>query len=67
MDWQEGAGAVEGQPTQQGRIPESGLQKRRGVSSDCQQDLTSGMLKVNSSAPRELEGERTLGGRVVEP
>ena len=58
MDWQEGAWAVEGQPARQGRALESGLQKRRGqtVSSDSQRDLTSGMLKVNSSAPGEQGG-----------
>ena len=37
------------------------------VSSDSQRDLTSGMLKVNSSALREQEGKRTPGGRGVEP
>ena len=30
MDWQERAGAVEEQPTWQGRAPEFGLQKQRG-------------------------------------
>ena len=56
MDWWEGARAVEGQPTGQGRAPEVWLTKAKGpdsMSSDRQQDLTSGMLKVNSSALRE--------------
>ena len=53
MDWWEGARAVEGQPTRQGRAPKVWLAKAEGlgcVSSDSQQDLTSGMLKVSSSA-----------------
>ena len=69
-DWWEGAGAVEGQPAQQGRAPEVWLAKAEGLdclSSDSQQDLTSGMLKVNSSALGEWEGERTPGRRLVEP
>ena len=37
------------------------------MSSDSQQDLKSQMLKVNSSALESGEGERTPGGRVVEP
>ena len=55
-DWREGAGAVEGQPTRQGRAPKVWLAKAEGpdcMSSDSQWDLTSGMLKVNSSALRE--------------
>ena len=46
---------VEGQPTVQGRAPEVYLAKTEGLdcmSSDSQQDLTSGMLKVKSSAQR---------------
>ena len=53
MDWQDGAREVEGQPAQQGRAPEVWLAKVEeldSVSSDRQWDLTSGMLKVNSSA-----------------
>ena len=60
MDWQEGARAVEGQPAQQGRAPKVWLAKAEGqdsMSSDSQQDLTSGMLKVNSSALREWGGQ----------
>ena len=38
-----------------------------GVCSDSQQDLTSGMLRVNSSALREWGGREELGGTVVEP
>ena len=51
-----GAGALEGQPARQGRGPEVWIAKVEGpvsVSSDSQQDLTSGMLKVNSAALRE--------------
>ena len=47
---------VEGQPTRQGRAPKVWLAKAEGpdcMSSDSQWDLTSGMLKVNSSALRE--------------
>ena len=69
-----GSREVEGQSTRQGRGAEVWLAKAEGpdcVSSDSQQDLTSGMLKVNSSALREQggreEGERTPGGRVLEP
>ena len=50
---------VEGQPTVQGRAPEVYLAKTEGLdcmSSDSQQDLTSGMLKVNSSALGEWGG-----------
>ena len=57
----------EGQPAWQDRAPEVWLVKAEGpdsMSSDSQWDLTSGMLKVNSSA-REQEGERTPGGRGV--
>ena len=60
MDWQEGAGAVEGQPAGQGRAPKVCLAKAEWpdtVRSDSQWDLTSGMLKVNSSAFRELGGQ----------
>ena len=55
-DWQEGARAVEGQPARQGTAPEVWLAKVDGpdsVSSESQWDLTSEMLKVNSSALRE--------------
>ena len=55
MDWQEGAWEVEGQPAGQDRAPGVWLEKAEGpdcVSSDSQGDLTSGMLKVNSSAGR---------------
>ena len=37
------------------------------MSSDSQWDLTSGMLKVNSSALAERGGQENPGGRVVEP
>ena len=53
MDWWEAAGAVERQPTWQGRAPGVWLAKVEGLdcmSSDSQRDLTSGILKVNSSA-----------------
>ena len=69
MDWWEGAGALEGQPAQQGRAPKVWLAKVEGldsVSSDSQQDLTSGTLK-STILLRGREGERTLGGRGVEP
>ena len=69
MDWWEGARGEEGQSTGQGGIPKVWLPKAEGpdsVSSDSQQDLTSGMFKVNSSALESMEGERTLGGRVAE-
>ena len=59
MDWQEGARAVEGQPVRQGRAPEVWLAKAEGpdcMSSDSQWDLTSGILKVNSSALGEQGG-----------
>ena len=58
-DLWEGARVVEGQPTRQGRAPEVWLAKVEGpdtVSSDSQRDLTSGMLKVNSSALEEWGG-----------
>ena len=60
---------MEGQPAWQGRAPEAWIAKTEGldsVSSDSQWDLTSGMLKVNSSALGEQGGERTLG-RAVDP
>ena len=44
---------MEGQPAQQGRAPKVWFAKTEGpdsVSSDRQQDLTSGKLKLNSSA-----------------
>ena len=54
MDWREGASAVDGQPAHlAGQSPQVWLAKAEGpdsVSSEIQQDLTSGMLKVNSSA-----------------
>ena len=59
MDWREGAGVVEEQTAGQGRAPEVWLAKAEGpdcVSSDSQRYLTSGMLKVNSSALREQGG-----------
>ena len=69
--WRERAGAVEGQLAHPARqSPRVWLAKAEGpdwVSSDSQQDLTSGMLKVNSSALESGEGKRTPGGRVVEP
>ena len=64
MDWQEGARAVEGQPALQGRAPKVWLAKAEGldcVSSDSQWNLTSGMLKVNSSALGERGGREDTG------
>ena len=61
---------MEGQPAWQGRAPEVCLAKAEGpdsVNSDSQLDLTSGMLKVNGSVSESREGERTPGGRAVEP
>ena len=58
-DWQEGARVVERQPGRQGRAPKVWLAKVEGpdcMSSDSQGDLTSGMLKVNSSALRARGG-----------
>ena len=55
--------AVEGQPARQGGAPKVWLAKAEGpdcMSSNSQQDLKSGMLKVNRSA-------LSKGGRVVEP
>ena len=55
MDWREETGAVEGQPARQGRAPEVWLAEVEGpdsMSSDSQRDLTTGMLKGNSSAWR---------------
>ena len=55
----------EGQPAWQDRAPEVWLAKVEGldcVSSDSQWDLTSGMLKVNSSALGE-GGEREDTGK----
>ena len=46
-EWQEGAGAMEGQLTGQDRAPKVWLAKAEwpdSVSSDSQRDLTSGML-----------------------
>ena len=63
-DWWEGAGAVEGQPTRQGRAPKVWLAKAEGpdsMSSDSEQDLTSGMLKVNSFALGDLGGREDTG------
>ena len=57
-DWWEGARVVEGQHVRQGRAPKVWLAKverPNSMSSDSQQGLTSGMLKVNSSALREQE------------
>ena len=54
---------VEGQPTGQGRAPEVWLAKTEGpdyMSSDSQRDLTSGMLKVSSSA-QKAEGRENNG------
>ena len=59
MNWPEGARAVEGQPIRQGRAPKVWLAKAEGpdsMSFDSQLDLTSGMLRVNSSALREQGG-----------
>ena len=63
-DWWEGARVVEGQPAWHGRAPEVWLAKAKGpdsVSSDSQQDLISGMLKVNSSALGERGGREDTG------
>ena len=51
---------VEGQPAWQERAPEVLIAKAKGtdsVSSDSQWNLTSGMLKVDSSALREQGGQ----------
>ena len=59
-----GSQVVEGQPTGQGRAPEVWLAKAEGpdsMSSDSQWDLTSGMLKVNSSALGEQGGQEDAG------
>ena len=64
MDRREGARAVEGQPSRQGRVPKVQLAKEEGpdsVSSDSQQDLTSGILKVNSSTLGEWGGQEDNG------
>ena len=55
--WREGARAVEEQPAGKGIALEVWLAKAEvldSMSSDSQQDLTSGTLKVNSSALGEL-------------
>ena len=55
-----GSPGVEGQASRQGRAPEVWLAKVEEadcVSFDSQWDLTSGMLKVNSSALGEREGQ----------
>ena len=54
-----GSPVVEGQSAGQGRAREVWLAKAEGldcVSSDTQQDLTCGILKVNSSALGEQGG-----------
>ena len=59
-----GSQAVEEQPARQGRAPKVWLAKVEGldsVSSDSQRDLTSGMLKVNSSALGERRGLQDAG------
>ena len=58
------SGAVEGQPAWQGTGPEVWLAKAEGpvsVSSDSQQDLTFGKLKLNSSALGERGGPEDAG------
>ena len=52
MDWREGAGAVEGSPPRKAEPPVwlAKAEVLDCMSSDSQWDLTSGMLKVNSSA-----------------
>ena len=60
---------MEGQLTRQDRAPEVWLAKVEGpdtMSSDNQRDLTSGMLKVNSSALGEQGGREDARRRVVE-
>ena len=54
---------LEGHPAQQGRTSKVLLAKVEGMtlSSDSQQDLTSGMLKVNSSAQREWVRQEDAG------
>ena len=59
-----GSQGVEGQPTRQGRATKVWLAKEEGpdsMSSDSWLDLTSGMLKVNSSALREGGGPEETG------
>ena len=56
MDMREGGRVVEGETAREGTAPKIWLAKAEGpnsVSSDSQRGLTSGMLKVNSSALRE--------------
>ena len=56
MDSQEGARVVEGETAQEVTAPKVWFAKAEepnSVSSDSQWGLTSGMLKVNSSALRE--------------
>ena len=51
---------MDGQPAGQGRAPKVWLAKAVGLdsmSSESQQDLTSGMLKVNSSTLGEQGGQ----------
>ena len=53
-----------GSPRGKAEPPEIWLAKAEGldcVSSDSQQDLTSGMLKVNSFALREWGGQKDAG------
>ena len=60
MDWWEGAGRWRGSPPAR-QSPQVWLAKAEGpdsMSSDSQQDLTSGMLKVNSSALGERGGQK---------
>ena len=55
-----GGRVVAKQPSHQGRATEKWLAKVEGtdsVSSDSQGDLPSGMLKVNTSALRDLGGQ----------
>ena len=59
MDSRKGGRVVEGETAQEGTAPKVQFAKAEGpnsVSSDSQRGLTSGMLKVNSSALRE-QGE----------
>ena len=61
---------MEGQPAWQGRAPKVWLAKAEEpdtVSTDSQRDLTSGMLKVNSSSIRETGEREDVGREIVEP
>ena len=59
-DWREGAGRWRGSPPGKAE-PLAKAEGPESMSSDSQWDLTSGMLKVNSSALREWGGREDTG------